>query len=499
MTVADTPPGAAAGDARVLETPVLETLFAGLAIPVAHLDSDAVYVRVNRLYAEACGRSEAYFPGRRHFDLSPDPDVERLFHAALATGRDQQADARPLHRHADAVWDWVLRPVAGADGRRGVVLSLADATRRLALEREARCREGMLRRVNRALKALSAGNQAIIHAESEPALLEEMCRAVVDAGGYPYAGVVADDRGEPAAAAERAAHGRRPAAPGATWTDLPPSPQLKGGRARLAVAAAAADGGTAPALLSLPVAGEGGMPFGRLVIAAAGPDGFDPEEIRLLEEMAADLAFGLSVLRLRAERLGHLERLERSLEGTVAAIAATVELRDPYTAGHQRRVAGLARAIAETLGLPADAVKGIAMAAGVHDIGKISVPAEILTRPGRLSPAEYGLVKAHAEAGYEILRPVDAPWPLAELVRQHHERMDGSGYPLGLAGEAILPGARIIAVADVIEAMACHRPYRPALGIDAALDEVRRHRGTLYDGAVVDACVAVFRERRFAL
>ncbi|MDZ4170095.1 MAG: PAS domain S-box protein [Coriobacteriia bacterium] len=182
----------------------------------------------------------------------------------------------------------------------------------------------------------------------------------------------------------------------------------------------------------------------------------------------------------------------RELEGVVAIVSRTVEVRDPYTAGHQRRVAQLARAIAVHLNMDAEEVERIRIAGSVHDIGKVSVPAEILSKPGKLTPAEYELVKYHSEAAHEILCSVDFAWPLAEVVYQHHERLDGSGYPRGLSGDEIAVGARILAVADVVEAMCSHRPYRPAIGADAALAEINEGSGRHYDPNVVEACVGAF-------
>jgi len=189
-----------------------------------------------------------------------------------------------------------------------------------------------------------------------------------------------------------------------------------------------------------------------------------------------------------------LERLRKAMDGTVQAMAFTIETRDPYTAGHQRRVTKLACALAEKLNLTEDEIEGVRMAGDLHDIGKIYVPAEILSKPTKLSAAEYDIIKTHPRVGYDILRTVDFPWPIADIVLQHHERMDGSGYPAGLKGKDILLEARILAVADVIEAMASHRPYRPALSIEAAVDEISENRGTLYDPDVVDACLEVFEK-----
>jgi len=176
-----------------------------------------------------------------------------------------------------------------------------------------------------------------------------------------------------------------------------------------------------------------------------------------------------------------------------------VETRDPYTAGHQRRVAGVACAIATEMNLPADQIDGIRMAAAIHDLGKISVPAEILSKPTKLTAIEFSLIKTHSQSGYDILKDIDFPWPVARIVLEHHERINGSGYPHGLARDNILMESRIMAVADVVESMASYRPYRPALGIDAALNEIEKNRGTLYDNAVVDACLRLIREKGFQL
>jgi len=202
--------------------------------------------------------------------------------------------------------------------------------------------------------------------------------------------------------------------------------------------------------------------------------------------------------KLAEEELKYtLEKLRAILNATVRAMAVTVETRDPYTAGHQRRVANLSRAIAQEMHLFKDVVDGIRVAGLVHDIGKIAVPAEILSKPTKLTEIEFNIIKVHSEAGYNILKDIDFPWPIADIVLQHHERLDGSGYPKGLKGEQILLEAQILTVADVVEAMASHRPYRASLGIDFALEEIEKNKGILYDKKIVDACVRVFREKEF--
>jgi len=190
-------------------------------------------------------------------------------------------------------------------------------------------------------------------------------------------------------------------------------------------------------------------------------------------------------------------KLVKAMEDTLQAMAMIVEMRDPYTAGHQRRVAQLACSIAEVMDLPADRVTGLRLAGIIHDIGKVRVPSEILTNPSALSEAEMSIIKMHPTLGYDVLKTLDLPWPVAKIVHQHHERMDGSGYPAGLSSTSIILEARILAVADVVEAIASHRPYRPARGIGEALDEISRQKTTLYDADVVDACIKAFRDRLF--
>jgi len=194
-----------------------------------------------------------------------------------------------------------------------------------------------------------------------------------------------------------------------------------------------------------------------------------------------------------------VRKLERIFEETVNSLVIAVEIRDPYTAGHQRRVSKLAVEIAKLLGLENDMKEGIRIAALIHDIGKINIPAEILSKPGTLTKAEFNLIKIHPQAGYDIIRQIEFPWPVADIILQHQERYDGSSYPFGLKGEEIKLEARIIAVADVIEAMASHRPYRPALGIEKALAEITKYRGILFDPHVVDACISLFKEYNFKL
>jgi putative nucleotidyltransferase with HDIG domain len=383
-------------------------------------------------------------------------------------------------------------------------------------------RERKLARANRALRVLSAGNRALLRARGEQELLEEMCQAIVEAGGYRIAwlGYAEHDR-------EKSV---RPVASwGAesdflngikiTWSETESGRGPTGTAIRRGIPVTSNDIAGDPdytpwreraqrfgyaSSLALPLRIDGAV-IGALNIYAAEPDAFDDDVVELLTEAADDLAFGIVTLRTRAERdrsayehEHHAEILQKSLEQSIRAIADTVDARDPYTAGHQRRVGELAVAIAREMGLPEEKIRGIHLAAAVHDLGKIHIPAEILTKPGKLSDIEFMLIKTHPQAGYEILKDVDFPWPIADIVRQHHEKLDGSGYPQGLKDGQILLESRIMTVADVVETMSSHRPYRPSLGIELALKEIERGRGSAYDPAVTDACLKLFREGRFA-
>ena len=201
--------------------------------------------------------------------------------------------------------------------------------------------------------------------------------------------------------------------------------------------------------------------------------------------------------RVEEELSKSLEKLQKTFVDTINALVLALERRDPYTAGHQKRVANLACAIAIEMGLSKKKIAGIRMAGIVHDIGKIQIPTEILIKPEHLSDIEFVMIKTHPQVGFDILKEIDFPYPVAQIILQHHERLDGSGYPAGLSGEDIFLESRILAVADVVEAMSSHRPYRPALGITTALDEVKKYRGTIYDPQIVDACLKLFFEKKF--
>lgn len=241
-----------------------------------------------------------------------------------------------------------------------------------------------------------------------------------------------------------------------------------------------------------------GQTTGVMQVQSKQPADYSEEDVELLCLLANMSAVAIENARLLGDLVHANTRLRRTLDEALNAIAMTTEIRDPSTAGHQRRVTQLACAIAEQMALDETRIEGLRVASLVHDIGKVAIPAEILVRPGKLSGVEMELIRKHPAVGSDILRTLASPWPLVEILLQHHERMDGSGYPCGVGGDAICMEARILGVADVVEAMCSHRPYRAALGVEVALEEIERGRGGAYDATVVDTCTKLFREQGFA-
>jgi PAS domain S-box-containing protein/putative nucleotidyltransferase with HDIG domain len=379
-----------------------------------------------------------------------------------------------------------------------------------------------LQRTNRALRTLSATNAILVHAKDEEELLQGICQAAVQRDSYSmvwvgYAEYDAKKTVRPVAQAgfeegylehiniswANTRLGKGPMGTAirtgkVTITgNIQHDPRFKPWREE-----ALRRGYASSVALPLIVDDE---ILGALNIYASEPDAFDEEEIKLLAEMADDLAYGIIALRTKAERDQHEQSLRKSqaslrasLTGTIDAVARAVGARDPYTAGHQKRVAELSVAIAGELGWEKERIEGLRLGAMIHDIGKINIPAEMLSKPVRLTEIEYQMMMTHPETGYEILKDIAFPWPVADIAHQHHERLDGSGYPQGLKADQIIDEAKIVAVADVVEAMSSHRPYRPGLGVNAALEEISKNRGKAYDADVVDACKKIFTEKNFS-
>jgi PAS domain S-box-containing protein len=247
-----------------------------------------------------------------------------------------------------------------------------------------------------------------------------------------------------------------------------------------------------------------GGPRGALVVYASRPNAFEPVAIDVFQYLAEQIGHGMHTIEqellLEAER-EHSAKAERqlttALSAMVAPIVLAMEMRDPYTAGHQNRVADIAVAIGREMGWTEGRLQGLRVAAQVHDIGKISIPAEILTKPGQLNAAEKAMINQHSEIGYTILKDIPFAWPIAEIVRQHHEKLDGTGYPRGLKADEMLPEAKVLAVADIVEAMASYRPYRPGIKLHLVLQQIEKDAGTLLDPEVVRVCLSLFRDKHF--
>jgi PAS domain S-box-containing protein len=366
-----------------------------------------------------------------------------------------------------------------------------------------------LRATARALQMLSESNIALLSAATETILLADYCRIAVETGGYRMAWVGVAETGPDKTIKMMAQYGHNDERLGLsqiTWAETELGNGPTGRAIRSGQVQFSEDISIDPAMVlwreeavirgyQSTIAVPFKLPDARmacLTICGVKCNLWSPPERKLLQEIAADLSFGIAALRTAIDKIQYQENLRISLEQTIQVVAATGEERDSYTAGHQRRVAALSTKIAIELGLTADRVHGLHLAASIHDLGKIGIPAEILAKPRKLTAMEYGLIKEHPSIGYNILKDVVFPWPIATIIVQHHERIDGSGYPFCLKEDELLLESKILAVADVVEAMASHRPYRPALGIEIALSEISSLRGVTLDAQVVDACLRIF-------
>ncbi len=395
------------------------------------------------------------------------------------------------------------------DGDDVVQCDISDITKRHLAESD-------LRATVRLLKMLSASNTALVNGKSKQALLAEYCRIAVETGSYRMAWIGFADTGPDKRVLPMVHFGHEDgylALAEITWAEAehgscPTSRAIRTGQVQVVE-----DISTEPAMapwraeaLKRGYQSSIALPFrysqeimACLTIYGTTPAAWAAPERELLQEIAADLAFGITTLRTANAKKQFEEDMRLSLEMTIRVIVGTIDQRDAYTSGHQQRVAHLSSHIAGELGLSAERIRGLHLAAMIHDLGKIGIPAEILAKPGRLSAMEHGLVRDHVNIGFKIIKDIPFPWPIAKIIQQHHERVDGSGYPHGLAGDAILLESKILAVADVVETMASHRPYRAALGIEAALDEIMAQSGIAFDSEVVEACLRLFRDRGYEI
>ncbi len=381
---------------------------------------------------------------------------------------------------------------------------------------ERRRAETALKATARALKMRSDGNEALLGSKTESALLAEYCRIAVETGGYRMAWIGVPDEGEGKKVTNASHFGYEDGyleLDKVSWSDTargqePTGAAIRSGQIQF-VHDISADPKMTPwrtEALKRGYRSAISVPFllpsqlvACLTLYSSALEVWSEAEEELLRHIADDISFGVAALQTSIDKDAYQASLRKSLEQTIEVIAATLDERDSYTAGHQRRVADLCSKISDELGLCEDRKDGLRLAASIHDLGKIGIPVELLTKPVALTKLEFGMIKEHSIIGYNIIKNVSFPWPIADIIAQHHERLDGSGYPKGLMCDEILFESKILAVADVVEAMASHRPYRAALGIDAALNEIDSKRDTSFDAEVVDACLRVFREQNYRI
>ncbi|MBI5615462.1 MAG: GAF domain-containing protein [Gammaproteobacteria bacterium] len=370
--------------------------------------------------------------------------------------------------------------------------------------------------IHRALRALISINKALPHCASESELMSNVCRLAVDEAGYRMAWIgvreydVAQTIRPVAYSVDAQAYldgvefswrvgsvDAGPAGPaGAAIRDLQASivedvlleSELVPWRSRSIQF-------QVRSIAAFPLL-YGGNAIGVLCLYTSRPDGFDPTDVEVLSDLSGTIGLCCASHRQHSLHIDEAERMSRSIEQTVIAMGELAEVRDPFRGAHQKQVARLCAAIALELGLREDDVRGLVLAAEIHDVGTIAVPADILSKPGKLDATEFSRVKAHVQTGYSLIRNIAFRWPIARMVLEHHERMDGTGYPYGRLGPDLCFEGKILAVADVVDAMCSARPYRPALGPEAALTELLANRGRLYDPEVVDAFATAFKGGR---
>lgn len=491
-----------------------QSAFDAVTDPIFLYDRSYRILRANSAYAHQAGMELSDIIGKRYFEVFPKlghPIVDSLQNLEQGIARSEfQLGTGEVFLSKDF-------PVHNDAGEYLYSLHiLEDVTQIKQLDKS-------VRRTKLALKLSAACIREMLQANDDLQMLQTVCRKAVESGGYRIAWVGYAEQDENKTVRPVVFAGYESGFPSAlhpTWADTehghgPVGTAIRTGRThiiqnvlndpRLAhMHRDAVQHGYASAI-GLPLS-NGTSVFGALCFCADEPFAFSEEEVIALEEFAAIIAFGITAFRLRIERhkdlqerVQYLGALRDNLEDIIEAVGIAIEARhNPYAVEHQNRVADMAKAIAQEMGFPEERVRGVQLAGILHDVGEIRIPEAILCKPGTLTDDEFMTVRNHPQLGYDILKQITLPWPVAQAVLQHHERLDGSGYPKGLKGDDILLEARIIAVADTIDALAFQqRPSHPRLGIPTALLEIEKNKGTLFDEAVVDAAIKLFRDKEF--
>jgi PAS domain S-box-containing protein/putative nucleotidyltransferase with HDIG domain len=484
-----------------------QTTFDAIGDAVCLVDRESRVLQCNQAMADLVAKPFSEIVGRR---------CGEVVHLTTGIMSDCPVDQMVMSRNreiqtlslGDRWFHAVADPILDKDGEvSGGVLIIADISRYKRAEAK-------IRDLNTLLTAIKNVNEALLRVKNEKELFQQTCNLLAEIPyvTFTWIGLVQPDSLELKPVAWAGNENEYLSNLQLTWDGSPYGNGVAGTYFKTGQLALVGDIGTNQR--ALPWCQEAqqreyasflGVPliyeketFGNLNVYSKKNQAFGKEEVEFLNQVAGDIAVGIRSLRLEQDLVQSLIKFQVMMGQTVEAIASMAEMRDPYTAGHQRGVTRLACALARKMGLAGDRIEGIRVAGFLHDIGKIVVPAEILNKPGKISEYEMNIIRVHPQAGYDILKKIDFPWPVAQIVLQHHERLNGSGYPSGLTGTDILPEAKILAVADVVEAMAAHRPYRPTLGIDKALDEIDKNKGTLYDPEVVDACLNLHGEKDFS-
>jgi len=460
-------------------------------------DTDSIFVLLNYVHREDKAKLESSLRAFLNNPTTHMPEELRL----------QKADGTII---------WILLQVS-AIIEHDILIGFMGVATDINLEKQ---REMRLTRQKELYQALSSTNQAIVYAKTSEDLFNRICQIAVNLGKFRFAWIGTSENNQII---------NRQASSGVTEAYLRDLDTLLAEKGTLLLQRLVVDTeliinditepkaelsisnelAKAHGILSFAnfYIGNGDNIQGVMTFCSEHQHFFDDDLIELLREMRGDINFALknfdqTIWRKQAQTTldSNAKHISALLIDTVTAIANTIEMRDPYTAGHQKRVALLACAIAQKMGLDAERIEGLNLAAQIHDVGKINIPAEILNKPTRLTDIEFMLIKTHPESGYEILKDIEFPWPVATIVRQHHEKLDGSGYPLNLKQDDILLESRILAVADIVEAMASHRPYRPSLGLEVALAEIiRLADANQLDKTTVIACISVFKDDNYQL